>query len=1107
MRRILIVFCIALVGSALTCTEAWSQASAQISGTVRDQSGAVLPGVEVTATQTETGISRTTVTNETGSYVLPNLALGSYRLEAGLPGFRTYAQTGIVLQVNANAVINAVLEVGQVAETIEVQANATLVETRSVGIGQIVENQRILELPLNGRNAAELVLLAGAAVHMGTTDGRNFPNRLIISTGGSLGVGTNYTLDGIRHIDAYDGLAMPLPFPDALEEFKVETSGLSAQHGRGSSVGAVTKSGTNDIHGDLFEFVRNDLFNARQYFAPKGSTLKRNQFGGTVGGPVQKNKLFFFAGYQGTTVRQDPSDAEAFVPTAAMLAGDFTTAASPLCNAGRQITMTAPFVGNRIDPSNFSRAALNIAGRLPKSDDPCGRVVFGRKDDSNETQIVGRMDYQISDKHSLFGRHVFNKMEIIHPFTYTPDNILNTAAAGFDNAAHAFSVGSTYLVSTNMVNAFRLGASLVDVKRTGVEFFEFKDVGINVYAYIPKYMTLNVSGGGGGFNIGGGSQSASNFTTAYYQAADDLSITTGTHQIGFGTHIGHARTNVNAFAAAGTFTFNGQESGLGLGDFLRGRPSNFLQGDANRLYGRNTYFALYGQDVWKLTPRLTMNYGLRWVPVLPMKDMRDPVPSVMIFDEAKFRQGTKSTVFKNAPAGLTYHGDAGFPLSGNDVFKARWLNFGPRLGFAWDVQGDGRTSLRASYGLTFEEFPLQMRQGESIGQPPYGGNVNLPFPAGGLEDPWRGVPGGDPHPLRLTVDTPFPAFGVFQAQTPDIKPTYIGTWNITLQRQIASDWVASTSYIGSKTTHLWAQVAVNPSLYFFNGTATCTLPNGQTITGSGNQCSTVANTNQRRRLSMINRTEGQGIGRMGEYVFGGNQHYHGMLTSIQHQPRKGVAVTANYTLSHCVGDYAGRSARGVSLGNDETYQDATNRGRDRANCEMDNRHSFNLTSVAETPQFAGRTMRLLASGWRLSGIYRVNSGQFLTVTTNIDRALNDISAQRPNQVLPDLYKDTSKGPFTQYLNPAAFAQPDLGTLGNLGRVNIKNPGKWQFDMALSRVFQFRETQSLEFRAEAYNVTNSFRPGLPELRLNNNTFGQIRTSLEPRIMQFALKYIF
>src|SRR5437870_4327576 len=340
MERILNVGSVGLVGFAGMCGSAWAQATAQISGSVRDQSGAVLPGVEVTATQTGTGISRSAVTNEAGSYVMSNLTLGPYRLEAALPGFRTFVQSGIVLQVNSNPVINVVLQIGQVTEQVEVQANASLVETRSVGVGRTMETDRIVELPLNGRNAQELLLLAGGStVVTSVGNAQAFPGRLLISSAGALGPGTDYSLDGMRHLDPWDGQAMTLPFPDALAEFKTETSGLTAQQTRSSAVGAVTKSGTNAFHGDLFEFVRNDLFNARQYFAVKGSTLKRNQFGGTIGGPVLKNKLFFFGGYQGTTVRQDPANAFAFVPTPAMLAGDFTAFASPGCNAGRTITL------------------------------------------------------------------------------------------------------------------------------------------------------------------------------------------------------------------------------------------------------------------------------------------------------------------------------------------------------------------------------------------------------------------------------------------------------------------------------------------------------------------------------------------------------------------------------------------------------------------------------------------------------------------------------------------------------------------------------------------------------------------------------------------------
>ena len=302
--------------AVMGCAAAWGQATAQISGTVTDQSGAVLPGAEITATQTETGLARNAISNETGSYVLPNLALGPYRLEVSLPGFRTYARTGIVLQVNSTPVINAVLEVGQVAETVEVQANAAMVETRSVGIAQIIENERILELPLNGRNVTELITLTAGAVQSGVPQPMNFDTGRFISVNGGLGYGIAYNLDGAPHTDQYSGLGQPFPFPDALQEFKVETSGVTAQNGgqSGGYVNSVTKSGTNSLHGDLFEFVRNDLFNARQYFSTTGSTLKRNQFGGTVGGPIVKNKLFFFGGYRAQPLARTRRTLELLFP-------------------------------------------------------------------------------------------------------------------------------------------------------------------------------------------------------------------------------------------------------------------------------------------------------------------------------------------------------------------------------------------------------------------------------------------------------------------------------------------------------------------------------------------------------------------------------------------------------------------------------------------------------------------------------------------------------------------------------------------------------------------------------------------------------------------------
>src|SRR5215831_5483852 len=362
MKNTLGLLFLALLLLFTTCADVWAQATAQITGTVRDQTRAVLPGVEVTATQTETGIARSAVTNETGTFVLSNLAIGPYRLEATLPGFRTFVQTGIVLEVNSNPVINPVLEVGQVSEHVEVQANATQVETRSVGVGQVVENARILDLPLNGRNVIDLIGLAGGTNPAPIANGnsRDAFATASYSVAGGLNTGVTFTLDGAHHQNPADNSYVALPFPDALQEFKVETGGSSAEKGSktGGAVSLVTKSGTNEFHGDGFEFVRNGIFNGRNAFATRRDTIKRNQFGGTIGGPLIKNRLFFFSGYQATRLRQDPSDQTTFVPTAAMYAGDFTAITSPACNSGRQITLKAPFVNNRIDPSLFSKAAV-----------------------------------------------------------------------------------------------------------------------------------------------------------------------------------------------------------------------------------------------------------------------------------------------------------------------------------------------------------------------------------------------------------------------------------------------------------------------------------------------------------------------------------------------------------------------------------------------------------------------------------------------------------------------------------------------------------------------------------------------------------------------------
>ena len=1145
MKRTDFVSTIVLFISLIACAGVWAQATAQISGTARDQSGAVLPGVEVKVTQTETGIARTAVTNEAGSYVLPNLVLGPYRLEAALPGFRTYVQSGIVLQVNASPVINIVLEVGQVAEQVEVQANAALVDTRNSTVGSVIENERVLELPLNGRNVTDLIVLAGGAVDQSTGSqsinvmaiGGASGTSPVLSIAGGASWGSGYSLDGANHVNYMTGTTMNMPFPDAMQEFKVETSGVNAQHGNSSAVSAVTKSGTNQFHGDLFEFLRNDLFNARYYFATKPGTYKRNQFGGTAGGPIVQNKLFFFAGYQGTTIRQDPQDLRTFIPTAKMLAGDWTDVTSPACNVSKQINLRLPFVDNKINPALYSKPALFVvnyqgAKPFPTTENPCGEVTYGNRTAENDGIYVGKIDYQQSAKHSLFGRVLLTSAVVPNPWDYNTNLLQDTGYRS--GLASSYTFGSTYLVSTNVVQAFRLSVNRTANRYYNVkpgQLFNWCDAGVKIYC-APEITRPIMNTIVGGFNLTSGFLSGHRYIATMYSMDDDVSVVRGTHQMSFGISLGHGRQgNLAPYVSAHQFQFNGSATGLGLADFMLGRPSQLITGRTNPHHVNGSSLGLYAVDTWRVMLKLTLNYGLRWQPSLPPN-----VEDIYNFDYGRFQQGIKSSVFVNAPAGLYYRGDPGFPDNG---INARWAQFGPNVGLAWDVNGNGTMSVRASYGFSYVPVPGDFRERYS-GTGPWGGRVTLSSPIGGLVDPYSGVRGGDIFPYEVNKDAPFPPYGWVYSQPYDIPTPYQQTWTLSIQRQIGRDWLVSGSYLGSNMIHLWGNQSLNPAAYIFNGTNTCTLPNGVTITGpppvpndptSGHQCSTLGNTDVRRVFGFQRPADAANLGYVAIADAGGIQRYNGLLLSAERRA-KGVTFNTNYTWSHCIGPYVTLyDAR--ALWPYETYTNPNNRDADRGNCDSDRRHIFNLTSVAETRQFSNPTMRRVATGWRLSGIYRVSSGWPVNggvaggggsgIEAGSDRALTGINHQRVNQVMANAYRDRSGRPLSLWINPGAFTMPDVGTVGNVGRNSLTGPGTWSFDVGLSRAFPFRESQRLEFRAEAYNVLNSFRPGCssgttgavggscPVGGVNavftSNVFGQIRNSLDPRIMQFALKYFF
>src|SRR5215475_10000415 len=624
----------------LGTTSIWAQATAQIAGSVKDQSGAVLPGVEITATQTATGAKRNAVTDESGSYILQNLPIGPYTIEAALPGFRTYVQTGITLQVGTTPTVNAVLEVGQVADEVEVKADAALVEARSSGVGNVIDNQRVLELPLNGRNPTELIFLAGAAVP--TTDGslnsgvRNYAT-VVIQVGGGMNGGLNYMLDGGTHGDPENNLNLPLPFPDALQEFKVEMNGLAAQYGHhaAGTVNAVTKSGANAFHGDVFEFLRNGALNAQNFYATSKDGLKRNQFGGTFGGPIIKNKVFFFAGEQATIQRATPTVNRSFVPTAKMLAGDFTDLASPACQSGKDITLRGPFgtggyARNTVDPTKFSPLALALVNdpRFPRSTDPCGLTTFGGVSNPSEYLTIGRVDFQKSEKHSILFRYMGARKD--QPWDYDGKNILTSSTGQINQRAHTLVFGDTYLIGGGIVNAVHLTAVRTLNPRISPNVIDLQEIGVkNVWIPFKGHMNLGVGAGlANNINPNGFTVSGVNVQPGYYnsiegQAAEDVSWIRGAHQLGFGAYYSHMNFTANSNVAANpTFTFSGNRSstisgipdgsGLAMSDFLLGLPSTFSAGTKSELYPRQTYVGAYLQDSWKMTRHLTANYGVRW---------------------------------------------------------------------------------------------------------------------------------------------------------------------------------------------------------------------------------------------------------------------------------------------------------------------------------------------------------------------------------------------------------------------------------------------------------------------------------------------------------------
>jgi hypothetical protein len=1082
--RLIVAALLTWIGQAELSAQA--VANATIHGTVTDPAGAAVPGAQVKATQTGTRQITATTSGSGGAYVLPNLPIGPYKLEVSAPSFSTYVQSGISLQVGNNVQINVALQLGTVSQEVQVAANAAMVETQDTAISEIVDQRRIVELPLNGRQATDLILLSGGASVPPGAGGRfitthDYVSSAGVSIAGGQENGNNYLLDGGDHNDTHSSVNLPFPFPDALQEFSVQTNGVSARYGLHpyAVVNAVTKSGTNQIHGDLFEFVRNGAFNARNFFAARQDTLRRNQFGGTVGGPIRKDKLFLFGGFQATRTRTAPPQTTSFVPTQAVLNGDFSTIESAACQtSGKAVSLIdpatgVPFPNNFISPALFSTPAVNLAKLIPVSTDPCGKLVYAIPNPNNENQFVGRADWLATSRHTVYGR--FFVADYDNPTIYT-DSILTTTRSGLEERATSAVLADQYTRAT-LVNALHLTYNrLINNRAVSSQMPNLVSLGSNMFNAYPHFVDLTVSNK---FTVGGGSNAPATFTRNTYQLSDDVDLIRGRHHILLGAEVMQMRMEeVNVNVVNGEWTFNGSLTNDALADYMLGRASLLTQGNAFNVGLREMYVGAYVQDNIRLARGLDVHVGLRWEPSLPE---HDELARGQHFSMAAFLAGHHSSVYPNAPAGLQFHGDPGIPKS---YANGNWSGFAPRVGLAWDPSGKGTQSLRTSYGIFFDT-PETFTARDLGASAPWGYNVSLTAPAGGLTNPYIGYPGGNPFPTPIppTSSATFPSAGQYINFPLNLHHMYHQQWDLSYQRQLGPNWLVTAAYLGSKATHLRTSIEANPAIY---------------VPGT----STVANTQQRRLLTILNPTQGAFYSNITQADDGVNTNYNGLRVSAQHRFATHFTVLSVYTWSHCMQNaetYGNRNSIGSAL-----YQNPYNRNGDTGPCDFDLRHNWVNSLVYEMPQLGDRTVNAILGHWQLGSLLSVHTGFPFTPATGVDNSLTNVRQDRVNVVGDPYVRDTNA---LIWINPGSFVANPLGTFGNAGYNSLIGPGFFDLDVNVTRSFPIREHQRFDLRFEFFNLLNHTNFSLPVSSKSTATFGKILSSGDPRILQLAAKFVF
>ena len=1091
MHLVTQAFVFALLMIALSIV-GYGQGLGTIVGTVTDSSGAVIPSATVKVIEIGTGLVRSVATNGQGYFVVPSLQPSQYEVDVAARGFRGLSQKNITLQADQSLTINATLQVGAAEQTVTVSGEPPQVDTATAALSQVVDEQRMVDMPLNGRNAATLTLLtAGTAttpsngVDQGST--KTFPAGITIATNGARQSQISWNLDGGNNADIQTNINQPFPFPDALQEFSVQTSNYSARYGTnaGGVVNIVTKSGTNQFHGSAFEFLRNSVFNARNHFASDVDQLKRNQFGGTVGGPIKRDKTFFFAGYQGTILHNTSSN-QATLPTIANLSGDFSALLDPNSpnnpSPGKVTSVIdpstgKPFPGNQILVTRFDEAALAVEKMLPQVGGN-GQIRFVQPDSQKLNEFLGRTDHSFSSRDRLTGRYFYDRFTEAAQFD--PSNLLVYADSSTILSQNAL-LSETHVFSPSLLNEAHLSYSRVASRRLSPPGSPaMSSFGIKMYdAGLNSIQNVQVTNF---FSMG--NDPPSHFTRNSYRLNDDVSWIRGRHSISFGASIERDFYDVrNDTNIPGDFRFNASVTKWAPAAFLLGQLNQLTQGSGQWVVSRNKFIGVYLQDDFHASRRLTLNLGLRYDPFFPWQVLS----GAMEFSPTAYQNGTTSKVFTNAPKGLLFPGDPGVPRWGA---TGDYNNFSPRAGFAWDVFGDGKTSLRGGAGL-FYDTHFAAINGQTWGSAtPYSTSVTLTQPAGPFSDPYRGItnpfPAPIPAPSNFVFPTPTAAYGFDPDSSFAIPVIY--NWNLTIERQLAPQWLLRTAYVGSHASHLNEFIQKNPAVF---------------IPGS--------------KLSTDQRRIFQPFGLIGMFEQDINSSYHALQVSLEKRLSHGFEILANYTYSKSLDDEPNNQnvvAMNVNLPNVSTipWNMPGRHFMDYGPSIFDRTHRFVASYVWSLPAWAGTNqfVRSTIGGWQLTGIATAQTGDPLTITAGTDQSQTGLNADRAGQV-GSAYGGNACGstaPCVNYLDPTAFQLPAPGTFGTTRKGSLRGPGYFNWDMGLRKNLPLpREHVQLQFRAEYFNVFNRSNFNDPKVSLSGSGFGQIVAAQDPRIGQLSLKLTF